>query len=111
MDSSIVVTRQQFVTIVQHCTSLLKARRNIEIEDADHIKIIRLINTINMSQDVSLKSGIYAEFMKLVKDKEYEKEISNYYDWIPNKGMGFYFQKLQVELGGTPHLYSRFTIK
>jgi len=111
MDSSIVVTRQQFDTIVQHCTSLLKTRRNFEMEDADHIKIIRLINTINMSQDVSLKSGIYAEFMKLLQDKEYEKEISTYYDWIPNKGMGFYFQKLQVELGGTPHLYSRYTIK
>jgi hypothetical protein len=25
--------------------------------------------------------------------------------------MGFYFQKLQVELGGTPHLHSRYTIK
>lgn len=111
MDSLIIVTKQQFDTIVQHCTSLLTTRRNIEIKDADHIKIIRLINTINMSQDTSFKSGIYAEFMKRVKDKDYEKEISTYYDWIPNRGMGFYFQKLQVELGGTPHLYSRYAIK
>ncbi len=111
MDSLIIVTKQQFDTIVQHCTSLLTTRRNIEIKDADHIKIIRLINTINMSQDTSFKSGIYADFMKQVKDKDYEKEISTYYDWIPNRGMGFYFQKLQVELGGTPHLYSKYRIK
>jgi hypothetical protein len=111
MDSLIVVTRQQFDTIVQHCTSLLMTSRNVEIKDSDHINIIRLINTIDMSQDTSLKSGIYTEFMNLVKDKDYEKEISIYYDWIPNRGMGFYFQKLQVELGGTPHLYSRFTIE
>jgi hypothetical protein len=111
MDSLIVVNKQQFDTIVEHCIALLKTRRNIEIKDADHIKIIRLINSINMSQDISFKNGTYADFMKLVKDKDYEKEISTYYDWIPNRGMGFYFQKLQVELGGTPHLYSRYTIK
>ena len=41
-----------------------------------------------------------------------EKEISFYFfDRIPSRGMGFYFQKLQVELGGTPHLFSKFTIK
>jgi hypothetical protein len=86
-------------------------RRIIEIHDSDHIKIIRLINTIHMSQDISLKSGIYAEFIKLIEDKDYEKEISIYYDRIPNRGMGFYFQKLQVELGGTPHVYSMYSIK
>jgi len=111
MDSLIIVTRQQFDSIVQHCTSLLMTSRIIEIKDVDHIKIIRLINTINMSQDISLKSGIYGDFIKRVKDNDYEKEISTYCDWIPNRGMGFYFQKLQVELGGTPHLYSRFTLK
>ena len=111
MDSLIVVNKQQFDTIVEHCISLLKAFRNIEIKDADHIKIIRTINTINMSQDISFKNGIYSDFIKLTQDKNYEKEISTYYDWIANRGMGFYFQKLQVELGGTAHLYSRYTIK
>ncbi len=111
MDSLIVVNMQQLNAIVEHCISLLKTARNIEIKDTDHIKIIRTINTINMDQDISFKNGIYADFLKLLKDKDYEKEISTYYDWIPNKGMGFYFQKLQVELGGTPHLYSRYTIK
>jgi hypothetical protein len=64
-----------------------------------------------MSQETSFKSGIYSEFMKLVKEKDYEKDVSIYYDWIPNRGIGFYFQKLQIELGGTPRIFSRYTIK
>jgi hypothetical protein len=32
------------------------------------------------------------------------------YDWIPNRGMGYYFQRLQIELLGTPHSYSMYTI-
>ncbi|WP_316734869.1 hypothetical protein [Pedobacter aquatilis] len=110
MDSLIIVSRRQLDTIVQHCISLLTTSRIIEIKDADHIKIIRLINTINLSQDISFKTGIYADFMKRLKDKDYEKQFSHLYDWTPNRGMGFYFQKLQVELGGTPHLFSTYTI-
>ena len=49
--------------------------------------------------------------MKKVKEKDYEKEITIYYDCIPNRGIGFYFQKLQVELGGSPHLYSKYSFK
>jgi len=112
MDSLIIVTKLQFEAIVDSCISILKTLRIFEIKKIDNIKIIRSINTINMSQDTSFKKGIYAEFMKLVKEKDYEKEISFYFfDRIPSRGMGFYFQKLQVELGGTPHLFSKFTIK
>jgi len=111
LDSSIVVSKQQFDTIVEHCTSLLKNRMTTELNDQDHIKIIRLINTLRMNQSSSYNINIYSDFMKLVQEKDYEKEISIYYDWTPNRGMGFYFQKLQIELGGTPHLYSRYRIK
>ena len=111
MDSMVVVTKQQFDSTIIDCTSLLTTHSNIQLKDEDHIKILRLINTISMSQETSFKSGIYSEFMKLVKEKDYEKDVSIYYDWIPNRGMGFYFQKLQIELGGTPRIFSRYTIK
>jgi hypothetical protein len=111
MDSLIVLTKQQFDTIVVNCNLLLTKLRIINIKDSDHLQIIRLINTINISQDRLFKDGIYADFMKLVTEKEYEKEVSIYYEWIPSRGMGFYFQKLQIELGGTPHFYSTFTVK
>ena len=111
MDSMVVVTKQQFDTIVTHCISLLTNYRNMQLKDEDHVKIIRLINTISMSQDDSFKTSIYSEFMKLTREKDYEKDVSIYYDWIPNRGMGFYFQKLQIELRGTPQIFSRYTIK
>lgn len=111
MDSLIVISEQRFNSIIDTCSLILTKHRVIEIKDSEHIEIIRLINTISMSQDNSFKTGIYSDFMKLVNEKDYEKELSTYFDWIPNRGMGFYFQKLQIELGGTPHLYSRYTIK
>ena len=111
MDSMVVVTKQQFDSTVTVCTTLLTTHSNIQLKDEDHMKIIRLINTIGMSKETSFKIGIYSEFMKLVKEKDYEKDVSIFYDWIPNRGMGFYFQKLQIELGGTPRIFSRYTIK
>lgn len=110
MDSLIVVNKPQFDSIVEQCTTILKTRKITDIKDADHIKIIRLLNSINSSQKNSFKRGIYADFIKLVKDTDYVKEISSYYDWIPSRGMGFYFQRFQIELGGKPHLYSIYTI-
>ena len=111
MDSTITITKQNFDSIIETSISLITKREVLYIRSTEHIKIIRLINTISMSQDISFKSGIYSRFMNLIKEKDYEKELSTYFDWIPNRGMGFYFQKLQIELGGTPHLYSRYNIE
>jgi hypothetical protein len=111
MDSKNVLTKKQFELKVNESTAILNNKRLAEIADEENIQIIRLINTIRMSQDSLHKTGIYADFIKAVEKTGYEKEIASFYDWIPNRGMGFYFQKLQVELGGTPHLYSRYTIE
>ncbi|MEZ4804466.1 MAG: hypothetical protein R2852_02985 [Bacteroidia bacterium] len=111
MDSVIIVSREQFATLVEECNLLLNTHRIGDLEDEKHIKIIRLYNTLCMSSDTTYENGIYDEFMKQVFDKSYLKELAIYYDWIPNRGMGMYFLKLQVELGGTPHLYSRYTIQ
>ena len=115
MDSLIIVTKQEFDLIIESCISILTTHRYpIHItEKESHIAIIRAINTItfNFNRDSSFKSGIYTDFMKLIKDKDYEKEMATYYDWIESRGLGFYFQELQIELGGTPHLYSLYTIE
>jgi hypothetical protein len=111
MDSKNVLTKKQFELKVNESTSILNNKRLIEITDKENIQIIRLINTILMSQDSLYKSGTYSDFIKAVERTSYEKEIASFYDWIENRGMGFYFQKLQVELGGTPHLYSRYIIE
>lgn len=111
MDSLVIVSKQQFDTMVGFYISYLNTHDIFEIQDTDHVKIIRIINTINMAQDSLFKTGIYTNFIKCVQSKDYEKITLLYQNWIPNKGMGFYFQKLQVELGGTPGLYSRYTLK
>ncbi|ULQ57134.1 hypothetical protein KJS94_02845 [Flavihumibacter rivuli] len=111
MDSKNALTKKQFELKVNESTAILKKKRLAEITDEENFQIIRLINTIRMSQDSLHITGIYADFIKAVEKTGYEKEIASFYDWIPNRGMGFYFQKLQVELGGTPHPYSRYTIE
>jgi hypothetical protein len=41
----------------------------------------------------------------------YERDIVKVYTkWIPNKGMGFYFPQLKMELYGTPMPYAIFEV-
>ena len=107
MDSIIFIRKTEFDTCILNAISLLNSKNIMNFSDEQNIQIIRIINTLNMSADSSYNTGIYSEFLELILKKEYEKLVAIYYDWIPNRGMGFYFQKLQVELGGTPHYYSR----
>jgi hypothetical protein len=111
MDLKNVVSKKQLEMMVYSSTTILKNKRLSEITDEENIQIIRLLNTLRMSRDSYLKSGVYAKFINETKKNNFVKEISSYYDWIPSRGMGFYFQKLQVELGGTPHFYSRYTVE
>jgi len=84
-------------------------KNGLEFPDEFVMPIIK--GQLNDESFKNYGNGIYSDFIKLTQDKNYEKEFSTYYDWIANRGVGFYFQKLQVELGGTPHLYIRYTIK
>lgn len=111
MDSMVILSKAQFDTIVRDCIALLETHPTIQLKDKDNSTIIRLINTINMNRYYLDKNEIYAKFIEVVKSKGYEKDIAIYYDWVPNRGMGYYFQKLQIELGGTPHLYSQYTLE
>ena len=106
----ITVSQQQFDSLIVSATSVLSNQPFIEIKDSDHVNIIRLINTLNFNMHSSSKKSHYKKFIKLLAEKDYEKQISNHYHWTPNKGMGMYFPKLQVELGGTPNEKSVYTI-
>jgi hypothetical protein len=110
-DSLIILTHPQFDSLVRKCFEILKNYPVARIYDEDNLKIIRVYNTITFSTDTTFQTGIYANFKKLLQEKEYSKTLAIYYDWIPNKGMGYYFEQLQVELGGSPHMYSMYTIK
>ena len=106
----IILNEKQFKTIIQHCISLLNTHQVREIVSEEHVIIIKSINTINKSRHILSKNDSYEVFMKLVAEKKYEIELSSFFDWTPNKGMGYYFPSLQVELGGSPAPNSYYEI-
>jgi len=58
-----------------------------------------------------LQGGRYSKLKKAAEDKNYTKDITNVFpNWIPNRGMGFYFPKLKMELYGTPRPCAWFNV-
>lgn len=111
MDSMVTIELVEFKKKVQESTKLLETKKVRELSDEQNIQIIRLTNTLRMNQNSLIRKEEYKEFEELIVRSNYANKISTSYDWIQNRGMGFYFQKLQIELGGTPHLWSVYVIK
>ena len=108
-DSSQTILKEDFDSLVDQSISLLKTKKLEEITDEQHIKIMKSLNTISVRK---LKKGRYEKLEEVSKQIEYTKNITKRYpDWIPNRGMGFYFPKLKMELYGTPMPYAIFDVK
>jgi hypothetical protein len=106
-DSYKSITLTAFDEIVNHSIELLQTKKLSEIADHDHINIMMALNTIFMRDFLG---GHYKQ-LKVLADKKYVREITKVYkEWIPNRGMGFYFPKLKMELYGTPSLYAIFNV-
>ena len=66
------------------------------------------LNTIMMRH---FNGDQYERLTEAAKKMNYIKDIIKIYpDWVPNRGMGFYFQKLKMELYGTPRAYAIFEV-
>lgn len=79
-----------------------------DISDEQHIQIMMCLNTIEMK---SLKGGEFDQLLKVVNEKKYTQDITKVYkEWTPNRGMGFYFHKLKMELYGTPMPYAVYHV-
>jgi hypothetical protein len=116
VDSQKVITKQAFDRLVDSCIALLQSRPLPEISDQGHINIIMCLNTFMMSWDSTLQNrftgGRYEELKALAERKKYLVEITSVYpEYTVNRGMGFYFFKLNMELYGTPHMYAYFNVK
>jgi hypothetical protein len=108
-DSSTSITLADFDKQIDDCISLLQAKQLKDISDEQHIQIMICLNTIFMRD---FKGGHYGQLEKIANHKNYTKDIINVYkEWIPNRGMGFYFPKLQMELYGTPMLYAIYNVR
>ena len=107
-DSSFPMSLHDFDKHVEDCINLLKTKKLIEILDDEHIKIMMCLNTIFMRD---FKGGHYEQLIQISEEKKYTTDIIKVYPkWIPNKGMGFYFPELSMELYGTPMLYAIYDV-
>lgn len=107
-DSSITISLADFDKEIDYCISLLKTKKLTDIHDDQHIQIMYCLNTIFVRR---FEGGHYVELQNLAETKHYSRDIITVYkDWIPNRGMGYYFPKLNMELLGTPSLYAVYTV-
>lgn len=114
-DSTTSITKLVFDQLVDESATLLATKELSEISDTAHRNMMMCLNTLMMAHDSTFKKrflgGRYERLEQMARDKEYSKEVIKVYpEWIPNRGMGFYFPKLRMELYGTPSLYAWFRV-
>jgi len=133
-DSSQRISLTEFNQRVDRAVNLLQTKRLAEISDTDHINIMMCFNTIFMTPakdngpkiaelkngDATLimyagkqrfSGGRYEQLLNLIENGEYFQDIEKVYpESRPNRGMGTFFPKLQMEIGGTPEAYALFTV-
>lgn len=110
------ISQSQFDKLVDTSIVLLQNKKLSDISDSGHINLMMCLNTIFMAHDTDFnklyKGGRYEQLEKVVNEKEYTRNITKVYpEWHANRGMGFYFPKLQMELYGTPFLYACFSVE
>jgi hypothetical protein len=115
-DSSQTISLTEFNNRVERAIKLLQTETLSAISDTDHINIMMCLNTVFMTHKrgtfVKRFSGnMYEQLEMIAHKKNYDRDITNVYpDYIPNRGMGYYFPKLKMELYGTPRLYAIFRV-
>lgn len=115
-DLPISITLTEFDKLVNCSIRLLKTKNLSEISDLENRNIMMCLNTILMASDTLFKKrftkGIYESLEKAAKENKYTENIIKLYpEWRLNRGMGFYFPKLEMELYGTPSPYAWFQVK
>jgi len=113
-DSMVHVDRVRFDALVGYLDQKLTQDSLANLSDADHINLMRVLNTIMFEQrpDERFHGGPYQRLEDLSWSTDYRHwAADNLGGWIPNRGMGFYFPKLDMELEGTPTLHGRFNVR
>jgi hypothetical protein len=132
-DLSPKITLTDFNNRVDRAINLLRTKKLNAISNEDHINIMMCDNTVGMTHistnkllrtlnEGGRKIKIYAEvlrfrerryeeFEKLMKKVKYQKNIVKVYpNYKWNTGLGYYFPKLKMELGGLPKEYAYFEV-
>jgi hypothetical protein len=116
LDVSRTITLSTFNQLVDKSIQALQSKPISQIPDSDQVSIMMCLNTIAMNQNaprnLQLSAPNHQKLIKLSEEKAYTREITKVYpNWVPNRGMGFYFPKLKMELYGTPRLYAVFHVQ
>ena len=109
------ITVSKFDSLIKRETSLLESHDLNQISDSDHVVIIKIINTLDNSfnEDYSKRFTVpqYEEFTNLLLHKKYYNEILRIFpEYTHSRGPGIYFNKLKVELKGSPHSFSMYKV-
>lgn len=115
-DTFKVISQLEFDKLVDSAIDALTTKSLSEISDAGHTNIMMCLNTLFMAHDTSFQkrfaSGRYQRLEAVAEEKKYTTNVIKVYpDWVPNRGMGFYFPKLGMELYGTPMLYAWYQVE
>jgi len=110
------ISKTKFDSLVDGSILLLKTKRIGAINDEQHVVIMMCLNTIPLAHTKQLEprfqGGRYDELNSIAERKKYDEKIIRVYrSWQPNKGRGYYFPSLQMELGGTPAPYAWFDVE
>jgi hypothetical protein len=116
-DSSKSISASSFDSLVSNSILLLKTKKLSEISDSDQVNIMMCLNTViftisKPSFRNRFTDGKYQSLVRLSEEKDYSRNIIKIYPkWIANRGMGFYFPKLKMEVYGTPRAYAMFNVR
>lgn len=113
-DSAFSISYNEFEKIVIESLKLLENKKLKSIKISDHQKMIRAYNTIwiDRVKDARLNSKNIKSLEKIMGNREYIRKVVKVFPkWVPNRGMGIYFDALNIELGGAPCSWSRYFIK
>lgn len=110
------ISLNEFEQRVDRATALLTAKPLLAIADSDQVNIIMCLNTIAMTREQPFspqprfKGERYDNLETAKYRRDYERSMMKIYEYTPNRGSGIYFKKLDIELYGSPHLYSLFEV-
>jgi hypothetical protein len=131
-DSGKTISLTEFNQRVDRAIEVLQTKKIAQIADSDHVNIMMCLNTIFMTRENKrgplitatpdstikmyasiprFKNGRFKHLEDIVEQKKYEENIIKIYPkWTSNRGMGYYFPKLKMELYGSPHWYAWFHV-
>ena len=116
-DSSQLISLTDFNHRVNRAIQLLETKKITAISDTDHVNIMMCLNTIIFTPishriDGNRFTGHeYLRLEKIADKKNYVRDIIKVYpDYKFNRGMGYYFPSLKMELYGTPNAYALFEV-